>query len=134
MFIKTILRILRRSVGDWRLLPVCGMLVLLPTILYPMLWVSPLILISSINALSGRNHVFCGFRTGDWRLIVSLALASLICGFFWEIWNVYSYAKWIYTITYVQVFHIFEMPLFGYAGHLPFGLECYCVAKLFKLS
>jgi hypothetical protein len=105
-----------------------------PTILYPMLWVSPLILISSINALSGRNHVFCGFRTGDWRLIVSLALASLICGFFWEMWNVYSYAKWIYTIPYVQVFHIFEMPLLGYAGYLPFGLECYCVANLFKMS
>jgi hypothetical protein len=38
------------------------------------------------------------------------------------------------SIPYVQVFHIFEMPLLGYAGYLPFGLKCYCVANLFKMS
>jgi len=115
----------------------CGALTMIgvwPHLLYPMLWVAPLLIIVSINVLSGRNHVFCGLRNGDWRRIVSLALAALICGFLWEMWNYCSYAKWQYTIPYVQVLHIFEMPLLGYAGYLPFGLECYTIAKLFKLA
>ena len=52
------------------------------------------------------------------------ALAALLCGFFWEMWNFHSLAKWIYQVPYVQRYPIFEMPLLGYAGYLPFGLEC----------
>ena len=42
-------------------------------------------------------------------------------------------AKWEYSIPYVHRFEIFEMPLVGYAGYLPFGLECAVVAALFGL-
>jgi hypothetical protein len=30
----------------------------------------------------------------------------------------------------VQRFHLFEMPLLGYAGYLPFGIECALVMDL----
>ena len=43
-------------------------------------------------------------------------------------WNVHSLARWQYDIPYVERFRIFEMPLLGYAGYLPFGLECMAVA------
>jgi hypothetical protein len=33
-------------------------------------------------------------------------------------------AKWEYTLPFVHRFRIFEMPVLGYAGYLPFGLEC----------
>jgi hypothetical protein len=52
------------------------------------------------------------------------ALAALVCGFFWELWNFGSLARWHYSIPYVQRFHVFEMPLLGYAGYLPFGVTC----------
>jgi hypothetical protein len=45
-------------------------------------------------------------------------------------WNHYSYPKWEYCIPYVQRFQIFEMPLLGYLGYLPFGLQCRVVADL----
>jgi hypothetical protein len=35
----------------------------------------------------------------------------------------------VYHVPFVQRFHIFEMPLLGYAGYLPFGLECLAVAE-----
>jgi hypothetical protein len=63
---------------------------------------------------------------------VSAALAALICGFFWEMWNFYSLAKWKYSIPFVHRFEIFEMPLLGYAGYLPFGLECMVIADLIE--
>jgi hypothetical protein len=65
---------------------------------------------------------------GDWRAVWLAALAALICGFFWEMWNWHSFSQWIYTVPYVERFKIFEMPLLGFLGYLPFGLECLVVA------
>jgi hypothetical protein len=33
-------------------------------------------------------------------------------------------------VPYVQRFEIFAMPILGYAGYLPFGLECAAVEEL----
>jgi len=44
-------------------------------------------------------------------------------------WNFYSLPKWKYDVPFVNRFHIFEMPLLGYAGYLPFGLECAVAAE-----
>ena len=45
-------------------------------------------------------------------------------------WNFYSLARWEYAVPFVQRFKVFEMPLLGYAGYLPFGVECLAVADL----
>ena len=101
-----------------------------PNVLFSMLWVAPLVIIVSVQILTGQSHVFSGLSEGDWREIVSSALAALICGWFWEMWNYWSLAKWEYTIPFVDRFHVFEMPILGYGGYLPFGLECAAVAGL----
>ncbi|MGZ8432608.1 MAG: hypothetical protein ACXWWW_11730, partial [Candidatus Deferrimicrobiaceae bacterium] len=72
----------------------------------------------------GEPHALSGIASGDWRPAVSSVLAALLCGFFWETWNFGSYAKWVYSIPYVDALHVFEMPLLGYAGYLPFGVLC----------
>ncbi|MFZ7124857.1 MAG: hypothetical protein ACOWWM_01735 [Desulfobacterales bacterium] len=101
---------------------------LYPNLLFPLLWISPLLILVSLQSLAGQRHVFSQMAAGDWRPAVSAALAGLVCGFFWELWNIFSLAKWVYTIPYVQRFHLFEMPVLGYMGYLPFGLECLSVA------
>ena len=50
---------------------------------------------------------------GDWRPVVALCLGALLCGFFWELWNYYSYPKWTYFTPGVDFWYIFEMPLVG---------------------
>jgi hypothetical protein len=45
-------------------------------------------------------------------------------------WNYYSNPKWIYTISLGYWMKIFEMPLLGYGGYLPFSLELYAMAHL----
>jgi hypothetical protein len=67
---------------------------------------------------------------GDWSGAVGAALAAIICGGFWEMWNYFSLAKWEYSIPLVHRFKIFEMPLLGYAGYLPFGLECVVIGDM----
>ena len=95
-----------------------------PDQLFALLWVSPLFIILSLQALAGHPTLFYPLRRGDWRPVVVPALAALICGFFWELWNFYSLARWTYAVPFVQRFQLFEMPIVGYGGYLPFGLEC----------
>lgn len=99
-----------------------------PDLLFPLVWVSPVLVVVGIQTLRGRPHVLSGIAIGDWRAPVTAALAALVCGLFWEMWNYYSLAQWEYDIPYVGALHIFEMPILGYAGYLPFGLMCATVA------
>jgi len=57
-------------------------------------------------------------------------VASIVCGFFWEMWNFYSNPKWYYTIPGIDFWHIFEMPLIGYLGYIPFSLELFALYHL----
>jgi len=103
---------------------------LFPDILFPLIWVSPLLCLVTLQALAGREQILSPLAKGDWSRAVSLAFAALICGFFWEMWNYHSIPRWEYAIPFVHRFRIFEMPLLGYAGYLPFGLECGAVGDL----
>jgi len=103
-----------------------------PDTLFSLLWIYPLLIMVSLQCLADDRHVLSDLADGNGVLIISLALAALFCGVFWETWNFYSLAKWKYTIPFVQRFHVFEMPLLGYAGYLPFGLECMAVGRLIE--
>ncbi|VGO21424.1 hypothetical protein [Pontiella sulfatireligans] len=103
-----------------------------PDQLFPLLWVAPLLLLMALQTIANRPSFFPEIETGDWRRIYRFCLAALICGFFWEMWNWHSLAKWIYSVPYVDRFHLFEMPILGYAGYLPFGLECAVIAQLIR--
>ena len=101
-----------------------------PDYLFPLLWISPLLILVSLQALMREVHVFSPLSHGDWRGVLTSALAALVCGFFWELWNYYSLAKWVYQIPFVQHLQLFEMPLLGYAGYLPFGVACAVVVEM----
>ena len=45
-------------------------------------------------------------------------------------WNYYSLTRWEYAIPFVDRYHVFAMPLLGYGGYLPFGLECLVIGQL----
>jgi len=101
-----------------------------PDLLFPLLWVSPLIIIICLQVLLGEPTVLSGISRGNWHIAAASALAALFCGWFWEMWNIFSLAKWEYAIPFVYRFKIFEMPVLGYAGYLPFGLECTVVGAM----
>lgn len=119
--------------GWWWCLAGCGTLLGIgakPEMLYPFLWLSPLMVIVGYHILIGNPNSLDRLARGDWRPVVLSSLAALICGFFWELWNSRSLAHWEYAIPYVHGFQLFEMPLLGYAGYLPFGLMCLLFVEL----
>ena len=105
---------------------------ILPNLLFPLLWIAPLLIVCALQTLMGEHQVFAEMATGDWRRAIAAATAALVCGFFWEMWNLHSLAKWKYSIPLVHRFSIFEMPILGYAGYLPFGLECLVIGDILK--
>lgn len=100
-----------------------------PDYLFPMVWVAPLLVLTSLQALRGEPHIFQTLVNGNWQPIWLPALAALTCGFFWEMWNFGSLAHWEYAVPFVQRYQLFEMPLLGYAGYLPFGIGCIAIAN-----
>ena len=138
----------QRAFGDWHRLPWVGKriasglafalggagLVAIgrwPALTYPLVWVAPFLVLYALQGLPRHRPLAAALTRGDWRPVVLPALAALICGFFWELWNYGSLARWVYTVPYVTGLRVFEMPLLGYAGYLPFGLACAAVADLF---
>jgi hypothetical protein len=103
------------------------LIVIWPRYYYPLIWGALYLIVESMNLKLRYRTLLVYLSQGDWRQAVSLGLGSLICGFFWELWNYYSYPKWIYNIPYVDFMHVFEMPLLGYFGYIPFSLELFAL-------
>jgi hypothetical protein len=102
----------------------------LPRHFFPFTWVWLFLFVDALNALRGRASLIEQASRGDWRNVVTLALAGLVCGFFWEMWNFYALPKWYYTVPFVGFWKVFEMPLLGYAGYVPFAWELYALRSL----
>ena len=100
-------------------------LLIWPNYFYPFTWGAVVFILEPVNHWLGRPHLLQRLQHGDWRLVTSLSLGALLCGFFWELWNYYSFPKWIYHTPGAEFLHVFEMPMLGYCGYIPFALELY---------
>jgi len=123
-----------KTVGWGVLVVACGGLTgigVWPSYVFPLVWVAPLLVITSLQMIAGEETIFSSTARGDWKSLWLAALAALICGVFWEMWNYKSLSHWEYAIPFVHGYKVFEMPILGYAGYLPFGLECVAVAQFF---
>ncbi len=125
-----------QAVPDWVLagMVIIGILSLVLAITYPAyafgaVWLCMFFLLDPINHVLGRPSMVGAVWRHEWRLPLSFALGTLFCGFFWEGWNFWSMPKWTYAIPYVYHWKIFEMPLLGWSGYLPFGLELFAMTN-----
>jgi hypothetical protein len=100
---------------------------LLPNLAYGLIWVWLFMLLDAQNALRARPSLLAQVARGDVRNLVLLGLATLTCGFFWELWNYQAFPKWYYTVPGLDWAHVFEMPLVGYIGYVPFSWELYAL-------
>ena len=105
--------------------------VLFPTFAFPLTWIWLVLLADPLNYLRGRPSLLAQIARGDWRMVVALAVAGTICGFFWEMWNYFAMPKWFYTVPFVGFAKIFEMPLLGYGGYWLFAWGLYALYQFF---
>lgn len=107
---------------------------LFPRYAFGLIWLCLVFLLDPINNLARRKSTLGHLLARDWRFLVILPLAGLTCGFFWEMWNFFALPKWYYTVPFVDAApHLFEMPLPGYLGYLPFALELFAMYQILLL-
>lgn len=117
------------SIGAFGLALFVGSLTF-PNVLYPFVWIGLFLLLDVINALTGGKSLAEQVARGQWDTVLVLFAAGITCGFFWEMWNFWSLPKWVYEVPLVSEPKLFEMPLLGYGGYLPFALEVYAAYHL----
>jgi hypothetical protein len=112
-----------------------GVLVgIFPYALFFTVWLGSLLVLPAAMGLLGYWTPLTPIARGNWTPLALIALAGLANGLFWEFWNhgsnVFLPGRnpnfWVYDIPYVNVIHLFsEMPLLGYFGYMPFGVQCW---------
>ena len=95
--------------------------------LVPLVWTGFVLLLEPINHRRGRRSWLKDLTRGDASTVLALLGAGLVCGVLWEFWNYWAATKWTYTVPYPPDVKLFEMPVSGYLGFLPFALECYAM-------
>lgn len=119
-----------------------------PYILFPMLWLGPVIVLSIGFDMLGLWTPFRPIaEKGNWTPLALIGLAELIIGLIHETVNFLSATHapfhtvvpgyWVYSVPYVERFYVFEMPFEGLFGYLPYGIYNWIIwigfATIFKL-
>ncbi len=103
-----------------------------PNYFFPFLWLSLFFILDPINYWLGNDSISKDVLKGKWGRVFRLGLSSLIFFIFWELWNFKNDPKWIYEVPYVDYFKVFEMPILGYSGYIPFGWEIFTFYSFFS--
>lgn len=98
-----------------------------PRLFFPFVWISLYFILEPINVWLGNHSLAHRTAQRDWRPVMALWMGVLLTALFWEMWNYFSYPKWVYEVAWGNCCHIFEMPLLGYGGYLPFALELHAL-------
>jgi hypothetical protein len=108
----------------------CTAPVLWPRHCFPAVWIGPILLLDPLLEKVRIRSLSVSIYSGDRRKVWSLVAGGFGCGLLWEFWNFWAPARWIYTVPFFDGMKVFEMPLFGYLGFLPFALECWIMYHL----
>ncbi len=103
-----------------------------PDQMFFMIWLGPLIIFSLLLDMLGIWTPFKPIaEKGDWTPLALICLSEFIMGLSCECWNylsayhhpleTYNPDYWVYSLPYVNVLHVFEMPALGLFGYIPFG-------------
>jgi hypothetical protein len=93
--------------------------------LFACVWLGFIFLLDPVNFRLGLPSLAGDLAEGRRGRLFSLLAAGWVCGWLWEFWNFWAAAKWHYIFPILQDKKIFEMPIPGYFGFLPFALECF---------
>jgi hypothetical protein len=115
-------------------LVVLGLMSFYPNEMFFAIWLAPLLMLALVLDALDIWTPFTLIKKGDWSPIMLIALSWVAAGLFVECWNYFSAGHvngelittntfyWAYSVPYVNTAHLFEMPILGYLGYLPYGI------------
>ena len=119
----------------WTLIVLGSVFLLLPILapanaaryLITPVWLGFILLLEPTNYRRGGWSLLRDWEKGSAARLLALCASGLICGLLWEFWNYWAATKWIYTVPLPLGPKLFEMPLGGYLGFIPFAVECHVI-------
>lgn len=111
-----------------------ALMFLLPHYFYAWAWLAPFLLLDAAVAALGGRGLARDLWLRRWDVAVPVGLAGMACGFCWELWNVAAMPKWTYQVPFVDFLRVFEMPLLGYLGYIPFSWAIFQLVQLAGLG
>lgn len=105
-----------------------------PSIFFPMIWGALTLLIEPLNyRRDPARSLLADLSFGRPGRLLRFLAGGLAVGFLWELYNIESRSKWIYTVPGFESFKLFEMPLLGFLGFPVFALDCFVVYQALVL-
>ena len=101
-----------------------------PRLFFPFIWLCFIFLLEPLNFWLKNKTFLEDVGKKDWTRFWSWLLAGFVAGFLWEFWNFWAGSHWEYFIPYLNFWRVFQMPVFGYTGFLPFALEVFALYHL----
>jgi hypothetical protein len=102
------------------------------TYMTPLVWMGFAFFLDPINGRLGGRSILSEFFTGHFRSMPLFFLAGLIAGFLWEFWNYWAISKWEYDVPYWGHIKLFEMPVLGFLGFMPFIIESFAIYTIVR--
>ncbi len=110
-----------------------------PNIFFWSLWLAPALLLALVIDKCGVWSPLRAIGQGNWNPVLVFALTYFCAGLVLECQNYFSAihaadrtitfttapAYWQYDLPYINDFHLFEMPVVGFMGYLPFSGYCW---------
>jgi len=96
-----------------------------PRLFFPLVWLGFIFLIEPLNYRRGRPSFLRDLETGETVRVWSWMLAGATAGILWELFNFWAGGHWEYHLPYLDFGRIFQMPVLGYGGFVPFALEIF---------
>jgi len=101
--------------------------VVFPHLFFPFVWLGFIFLLEPVNYRLGLESLLAEAKKQNGNRILCWLLAGLTAGVLWEALNYWAGSHWEYTIPYLNFCRIFQMPVFGYGGFLPFAIEVFAM-------
>jgi hypothetical protein len=98
-----------------------------PLLFFPFVWLGFIFLLEPVNFRLGLDSLLADAKEKNANRILSWLLAGFSAGILWEALNYWAGSHWEYTIPYLNFSRIFQMPVFGYGGFLPFAIEVFAM-------
>ncbi len=101
-----------------------------PDLFFPLVWLCFIFLLEPLNTSLKLETVTSHLADKEWTRLWSWMAAGLTAGILWEFWNFFAESHWEYSLPYLNIWKIFQMPLLGYLGFVPFAVELFLLYQI----
>jgi hypothetical protein len=102
-----------------------------PRVFFPLVWLGFIFLLDPLNYRLGNRSLLGEWQRADWQSFWTWVSSGLAAGLCWEFFNFWAGSRWVYHLPSLDFGRVFEMPVLGFSGFLPFALEIFAFVQLF---